>query len=602
MPEEFQTGQSVGAGRYILQRELGRGGMGVVWLAKDNELGEDVALKFVPSEIRNDAMALDDMRRETLKSRRLTHPHIARIHDFCNVEGETPFITMEYMSGQNLSALQVEQPDRVFPWEQIQPWLQQLCSALQYAHEENVVHRDLKPGNLMLDAKGRIKLCDFGLAASVADSVSRISRDMGSSGTPPYMSPQQLEGAAPSASDDIYSLGATIYELLTSKPPFHSGDIPHQIRSLAPTTIQDKLAELGISNPVPDAARQLVMQCLVKNPIHRPANASDVAASAAAIATAAAESDAAAISEPSEESTLTAGHNDIIVPEATELSDPEPSEPPLELQRRARNRKIAGVLVGGLVLLAGWILTKDHDSGPGQETSVARAAVPRDKIYSLVEGANLKNCTVYYLRDPDEGELTIEAEAWSPDDGAWTINEDQVIAGAIAGEDGATHKSYLVFETEELTDFELAFAYEFHSEDEDGGVMNAGVFYRSHPSQGSHFEGLSPVLRNNPPRVWPFGATSPASLPADDTDFWENVDPELEAAIRELELYGSGNWCVIKARGNRIHHFINGECVNREIINDTSLLNGGRIAIEIWSASPAQNLVEFEGFFIKTFD
>ena len=601
MPEGFQSGQSVGAGRYVLERELGRGGMGVVWLARDMELGEDVALKFVPTEIRNDAMALDDMRRETLKSRRLTHPHIARIHDFCNVEGEPPFITMEFMAGKNVSALQIEQPDRVFTWEQIQPWLRQLCSALHYAHEEGVIHRDLKPGNLMLDAKGRIKLCDFGLAASAADSMSRVSRDMGSSGTPPYMSPQQLDGSAPSPSDDIYSLGATIYELLTSKPPFYSGDIPHQIRSIAPPTIPGRHAELGISNPVPEAAQELVMQCLVKKPVHRPANAGNVAETAAAI-TANPASAAATEPEAFEESSPHEDPNDIIVPEATDISEPEPSEPPEELQRRTRNRKIAGIVVGALVIFLGWAMFTNPGQEPQRNAGSPTPATPDDEMRSLALGNHLTQCRVFYLRIPDEGEMTIEEAGWNEKDISWTTNLHSVISGSITGESGVTHKSYLVFETEDLTNFELAFAYEFHSGQDDDSPMNAGVFYRCQPTQTAHFEGLSPVLRNDPPRVWPFGSTRPAGLPETDHGFWETVDPQLEAAIRETQLYSSGNWCVIKARGDRIHHFINGECVNREIITNPNLLNGGRIAIEIWSASPAQNLVEFQGFFIKTFD
>jgi serine/threonine protein kinase len=278
MPQEFQSDQQVGHGRYVLEKKLGRGGMGVVWLAKDQdqEQGEQVALKFMPPEIRSDPMALDDMRRETLKSRRLTHPNIARIHDFSNVEGEAPFISMEYMSGSNLSQLQVEQSGRVFGWNEVAPWVKQLCEALRYAHEENVVHRDLMPGNLMIDGKGRLKLCDFGLAASVADSLSRVSREMGSSGTPPYMSPQQLDGRQPTPADDVYGLGATIYELLTSKPPFYSGGIPHQIREIEARPIGERLSELGIENEVPAEVAALVMSCLSKNPLGRPKSAAAV--------------------------------------------------------------------------------------------------------------------------------------------------------------------------------------------------------------------------------------------------------------------------------------------------------------------------------------
>src|SRR5687767_2102443 len=156
-------GSRVGGGRFTLLRQLGQGGMGVVWLARDEQLREDVALKFLPQEIRHDAVALDDLRRETSRSRKLTHPHIIRIHDLYKVENEA-FISMEYVEGSNLSELRLQQPDRIFKWTFLEPLVKQLCDALAYAHGENVIHRDLKPANMMLDARGRLKLADFGLA------------------------------------------------------------------------------------------------------------------------------------------------------------------------------------------------------------------------------------------------------------------------------------------------------------------------------------------------------------------------------------------------------------------------------------------------------
>jgi len=626
MAQEFQPGEKVGAGRYVLERELGRGGMGVVWLANDTELGEQVALKFVPSEIQHDAMALDDMRRETLKSRRLTHPHIARIHDFCNFEGEAPFITMEFMDGPNLSALQVQQPDRVFKWEEIQPWIKQLCSALQYAHEENVIHRDLKPGNLMIDSKGRIKLCDFGLAASAADSLSRVSRDMGSSGTPPYMSPQQLDGGAPSPSDDIYSLGATLYELLTGKPPFHSGDIPHQIRSNAPKSIPDKLAELGVSNPVPEAAVSLVMQCLVKNPVHRPANAEAVAEAASGIATGPPPLPADSVVEVvpdaavSEACVEEEAEEDVIIPEATELSEPEPSEPPEELQRRARRKKIAIWAFIGFVLLSALKKGKDREadrnppgSAPASQTGGASDDPSEEALsfssatpVSLIPAEGLKGCKVYNLRQRNgelvsfEGPLDwTEEEPWG-----WSINAEGVIEGKIEAAAGEAAKSYLVFDEEAVQDFELGFNHEFHN---DIALMRmaprrlAGVFYRSRPVGEWHFHGLSPLLNSGDIFTHPPNGTRPGS-DGFAGRFWNEVDPDIAGRLAPpAPLASSGDSCVIKVRGGRIRHFQNGEAVLSHAIVAEELEPGGRIAIEIWAEGPGWNVVEFEGFFLKTY-
>lgn len=207
-----QAGQRVGGGRFLLSRLLGRGGMGEVWLAQDVRLNEPVALKFLPPEIRGDARALDELRRETARSHRLTHPNIVRLHDFHEFAGEPAFIAMEYIDGPTLAVLALQQGNRVLSWEFLQPLAGQLCAALEYAHGEQIVHRDLKPANLMVDGKGRLKLADFGIAATVSDSVSRMSQRQATSGTLLYMSPQQLAGKRAQPADDIYALGATPYE------------------------------------------------------------------------------------------------------------------------------------------------------------------------------------------------------------------------------------------------------------------------------------------------------------------------------------------------------------------------------------------------------
>jgi hypothetical protein len=135
----LQAGQAVGASRFTLVRALGRGGMGEVWLAQDERLGEPVALKSLPPEVRADPVALDDLRRETARSHRLTHPNIVRIHDLHEEPGGLAFIAMEYVDGPTLSALRLEQPDRVLAWDLLKPLVEQLCAALDYAHGEKVL-------------------------------------------------------------------------------------------------------------------------------------------------------------------------------------------------------------------------------------------------------------------------------------------------------------------------------------------------------------------------------------------------------------------------------------------------------------------------------
>ena len=270
------AGQAVGGGRYLLKRVLGQGGMAVVWLADDKLLREPVALKFLPPQFCFDPAGMEGLRRETLRTRRLTHPNIIRIHDLHDLPDEPVFISMEYVDGPNLHVLRAESQSKVLSWEFLAPLFRQLVSALEYAHGENIIHRDLKPANLLVDRNGRLKLSDFGLAGIVTDSMSRLSDTPHASGTIGYMSPQQADGRTPRVSDDIYALGVTLYELLTSTPPFHSGDVGYQVRHVAPEPMEQRLADLGLNNEIPAEVAGMVMACLAKEPEQRPQSAKAV--------------------------------------------------------------------------------------------------------------------------------------------------------------------------------------------------------------------------------------------------------------------------------------------------------------------------------------
>jgi hypothetical protein len=265
--------------RYVLTRQLGRGGMGVVWLAHDEKLERDVALKFLPEEIAQDADAILDMKRETRRALELTHPRIVRIYDFVD-DSRRAAVSMEYVDGPTLSALRREEPSGCLGVSKITPWIEQLCEALVYAHgEAKIAHRDLKPANLMLDSKGSLKITDFGISATISDSTTRASHSAAStSGTPVYMSPQQMMGEKPTSTDDIYSLGATIYELLTGKPPFYSGNIPIQVQNKVAPSMTERRAELGVTSAeaIPQAWEETVAACLSKESPNRPQSAEEV--------------------------------------------------------------------------------------------------------------------------------------------------------------------------------------------------------------------------------------------------------------------------------------------------------------------------------------
>ena len=264
--------------RYVLREILGRGGMGIVWLAFDEQLERDVALKFLPEMVAFDEQAVADLKRETKKSQELRHHHIVQVYDFVS-DRQNACISMEYVDGSTLSAIKARKPRHCFEVEEIRDWVEQLCEALAYAHRKaRIVHRDLKPANLMVNSKGDLKVTDFGIARSLTDSASMLTLACGTSGTLVYMSPQQLDGEKASHLDDIYSAGATLYELLTSKPPFYSGQIDRQIREKAPLSIDERRAELDLAGgaPVPPQWQEAIAACLAKDPAKRPQSASEL--------------------------------------------------------------------------------------------------------------------------------------------------------------------------------------------------------------------------------------------------------------------------------------------------------------------------------------
>lgn len=264
-------------GRYELAKLLGRGGMGVVWLATDNELDRKVALKFVPELLANEPTAIAELKRETRRSLDLTHQNIVRVYDFVQDESLAA-ISMEFIEGKTLAEMRSGRRGGAFDPADLVPWLEQLCAALDFAHKDaQVVHRDLKPANIMIDDRGRVKITDFGISATVSETVTRVTRVASTSGTLTYMSPQQMLGQAPTLSDDIYSLGAVLYDLLTGKPPFFRGNIPLQVERQEAPTVTSRRSEFEIpGDPIPDNWEQAIAACLSKDPTKRPATAGEV--------------------------------------------------------------------------------------------------------------------------------------------------------------------------------------------------------------------------------------------------------------------------------------------------------------------------------------
>src|SRR5215471_7942543 len=203
---------------YAISRRLGRGGMGEVYQATDLDLGRPVALKFVAAEMAADAEALKRLEREARAAAALQHPHIATLYAF-EKDGGRSFIAMELMSGGSVR-------DRIaagrLPVGQALAIARDTASALAHAHQRGIVHRDVKPENLMFSEGGIVKLMDFGLAR--ATQASRLTMTGTALGTAAYMPPESTRGAA-EAPGDIFSLGVTLHEMLAGELPF-AGDTP----------------------------------------------------------------------------------------------------------------------------------------------------------------------------------------------------------------------------------------------------------------------------------------------------------------------------------------------------------------------------------------
>jgi serine/threonine protein kinase len=283
MPQDEKQKMQVLAGgtrlfqRFTLQKVLGRGEMSVVWLARDHRLRRLVALKLAPDAVCRDPAARENLKGETRKNLLLTHPNIARVFDFVEDE-QAAAICLEYMDGTTLSDARAQKQSKCFGIVDLAPWVGSLCDALAYAHESaGLIHRGLKPADLMVNGRSEIKVTDFGIAASLRDSMSPESV-LASIGTLNSMSPQQMLREDPSPSDDIYALGAILYEMLSSKPPFYSGDVASQVREVTAPPINRRRVTLGIAgDPIPKHWEDTIAACLAKHRAGRPQSAAEVA-------------------------------------------------------------------------------------------------------------------------------------------------------------------------------------------------------------------------------------------------------------------------------------------------------------------------------------
>jgi serine/threonine protein kinase len=248
------------AGEYEVRGEIGRGGMAVVYLAYDLRLNRKVAIKAMLPDLAFHAGMEERFKREARTAARLDHPNIVVIYSVRDA-GDPLFFVMKYVDGAPLDA--VIRRHGPLPIPVVQGILLQLCAALEYAHGEGVVHRDVKPANVLVDSRGQVQVTDFGIAKAV-DS-GQLTRTGMAIGTPTYMCPEQCAGRPQSAASDQYSVGVVAYELLTGRPPFLGSAVEMQWAHL-----KDEPAPLGASRPdCPPTLSAAIMRMLAKDPAER---------------------------------------------------------------------------------------------------------------------------------------------------------------------------------------------------------------------------------------------------------------------------------------------------------------------------------------------
>ena len=356
-PQSTSRRGSLVAGRYRIDSMIAAGGMGEVWRATDEVLGRVVSVKFLHPQFAADESFLERMLREARAASAINHPGVVAVYDFGRVDPEdgvpTSYIVMEHVDGPSLSQLLAQGPIGL---DESLLILEQTAAALHAAHKAGVVHRDVKPGNIIMTPNGNVKLTDFGIARS--QDTSTITDSGSITGTATYLSPEQASGEKATETSDLYSLGVVIYSCLSGKVPFdRDGPV-----AIALAHLKDPPPPLP--EEIPSGVSDLVMSLLEKRPDDRPIDADAVRAQAALLrGSGASEAIPPVATGPAPpETAATAPVSDpTIVSEPTEVGPPVPEDVAEEVEeptRRSRRKLfvIIGAVAAALALVAAYLV------------------------------------------------------------------------------------------------------------------------------------------------------------------------------------------------------------------------------------------------------
>ena len=265
--QALQPGHVLG-GRYEILELLGQGGMGAVYKARDREVDREVALKVIRPDLAGHPDIVRRFKQELILARQVTHKNVIRIFDLGEAEG-AKFISMEYIDGRDLKSIRAERGK--FQPEEAAEIIEQVCRALDAAHAEGVIHRDLKPQNIMVDKHGRVAVMDFGIARS--RELPGLTQTGVLVGTPEYMSPEQAKGEEVDPRSDLFSLGIILYELLTGKSPYEATT---SVATLLKRTQERAVPPVKLDPAIPKFMNDIVVRCLEIDPQRRYASAQEI--------------------------------------------------------------------------------------------------------------------------------------------------------------------------------------------------------------------------------------------------------------------------------------------------------------------------------------
>ncbi|MFC7957311.1 Stk1 family PASTA domain-containing Ser/Thr kinase [Rhodococcoides kroppenstedtii] len=381
--------------RYDLGEILGFGGMSEVHLARDGRLDRDVAIKVLRQDLARDPTFYLRFRREAQNAAALNHPAIVAVYDTGEAETETgplPYIVMEYVDGETLRDI-VRSEGPMAPKRAMEV-IADVCAALDFSHRNGIVHRDVKPANVMINRAGAVKVMDFGIARAIADSSSPMTQTAAVIGTAQYLSPEQARGEQVDARSDVYSLGCVLFEILTGEPPF-TGDSP--VAVAYQHVREDPRLPSSVNTEVPGALDSIILKAMSKNPANRYQSAADMRSDLVRVLGGQRPS-APVVMSDEDRTTIFGGSDTGRAPDRGPTDAPPPratgrhAEPEPDDGRRSRVKvvlaAVAAIVVVGIVGLFLWNLGPGAD--PRSVTVPDVSALSPDDARTTLENAGFR--------------------------------------------------------------------------------------------------------------------------------------------------------------------------------------------------------------------